>query len=227
MTSLSIRRYDPSDRADVRRICADTALYGEPVDRFIYDPDLVVDGLLRYYTDFEPESLFVAVAEGRVIGYLVGCVDTKRYERIFRYRIVPSLALKLIFRGDVLRPWLWKVLAALVKAGVNRAQFLKNIIQIYPAHCHMNMDPRHRREGVGARLCATFLDYLRDCGVKGVHISSATEVGKRFFSKMVFTLLAKFPAPPLAGIAPGEIWLMGKRLDAGEHGSMDEKRAGR
>jgi len=213
MTSLSIRRYDPSDKADVCRICADTALYGEPINRFIDDSDLVVDGLLRYYTDFEPESLFVAVADGSVIGYLVGCVDTRRYERIFRYRIVPSLALKIIFHGYILRLWLWKILAALITAGVKRSQFLKNIIPVYPAHCHMNMDPRHRRAGVGAQLCATFLDYLRARGVRGVHISSATETGKRFFSKMGFTLLAKIPAPPLAGIAPGEIWLMGKRVD--------------
>ena len=76
--SLLIRVYRPDDRDAVRTVACDTADRGEPVEGFFRDREVFADLLTRYYTDWEPQSLWVAEAEGRVIGYLTGCLDTRR-----------------------------------------------------------------------------------------------------------------------------------------------------
>ena len=58
------RKYRPSDRAAVRRLCCETGFIGNPIDPVFEDRELFADFLTAYYTDFEPESAFVAcVAE--------------------------------------------------------------------------------------------------------------------------------------------------------------------
>lgn len=212
LSTTVIRQYKQSDRNAVRRICAGTALYGRPVGSFASDPEFIVDGLLLYYTEFEPESLFVAENSGGVIGYLAGCVSTQRFDYMTVRYIAPRLAFRFFTQGICFHAWAWQLIAALAHVWIYRRASLGRALSAYPAHCHVNMDPAYRRAGAGAALCETFIGYLRSRGVKGIHISSPTEAGKRFFAKRGFELLATHPAPVLAGISPGEIWLMGKLL---------------
>ena len=53
------RKYRPSDRAAVRRLCCETGFIGNPIDPVFEDRELFADFLTAYYTDFEPESAFV------------------------------------------------------------------------------------------------------------------------------------------------------------------------
>ena len=64
--AVVVRKYAPGDREDVRRIALETADIGAPVDRFLSLQKAMADFLTRYYTDFEPQSAFVAdtVPEG-------------------------------------------------------------------------------------------------------------------------------------------------------------------
>ncbi|MCX6356766.1 MAG: GNAT family N-acetyltransferase [Candidatus Aureabacteria bacterium] len=212
MNPYTIRPYHTGDRGPVRRICADTALYGTPAAVFAGDVDLIVDGLLDYYILYEPESLFVAERSGTVVGYLSGCVDSRRHDRYLTTRIVPRLVLRWLCRGDCLRAWSWQLMAALTSAGRQRLRHLSPVRDLYPAHCHINLDPEYRGGGIGAALWDAFRERLMALHVPGIHISSPTEGGKRFFAKLGFTRLAAFPAPPLGGVSPGEIWLMVLRL---------------
>lgn len=95
-TSLIIRPYAAGDREAVRRICCDTADAGHPVESFFSDRELIADLLMNYYTDYEPESVWVAeqaagpvitggpaIADepaiaGEMVGSLTGCCDTCR-----------------------------------------------------------------------------------------------------------------------------------------------------
>jgi hypothetical protein len=54
---------------------------GEPVDPVFSDREVFADYFTRYYTDYEPEHCMVAEDEGRVVGYLICCVDYARYRR--------------------------------------------------------------------------------------------------------------------------------------------------
>ena len=96
---IAIRPYEPRDRAAVREICCDTADGGEPSERFFPDREVLADLVTRYYTDFAPQTSWVAEQDGQVMGYLTGCLDTRRSLRTTLWRIVPAAFLKAIGRG--------------------------------------------------------------------------------------------------------------------------------
>jgi hypothetical protein len=79
--SFLIRPYGPADRPAVRRICEDTADRGAPLAWLRQDREFVVDLVTRYYTDYEPESTWVAESDGRVIGYLTAALDNRLYHQ--------------------------------------------------------------------------------------------------------------------------------------------------
>lgn len=212
MTEMLVRHYRPPDEEAVRRICGDTALYGQTIERLIKDRESVVDALIGYYTEFETESLLVADHEGEVVGYLAGCVDTKRFERLFSLHILPRLIARFVTHGHWHRALSWRVLAALGQTGHERQRILRSIVDAYPAHCHMNIAAGFRRRGVGALLFGSFLRYLVQRGARGIHVSTATEAGKAFFLKKGFTVLGRHPTPRLPVDTPEENWLLGKEL---------------
>ena len=76
MHEFRIRAYRASDRAAVRSIVFATGFMGDPVDWLWGDPESFADLFTRYYTDREPESLFVAERDRTVVGYLSRSVDS-------------------------------------------------------------------------------------------------------------------------------------------------------
>jgi GNAT superfamily N-acetyltransferase len=207
-----IRSYRDSDWEVLRDICVESALYGQPIAPLVDDRELVAEALLGYYARFERESLFVAEVEGRVVGYLTGCVDTKKYERIFTSRGIPRLLLRLITRGHFYRPMMWRLLAALVRTGLRRHRTIHTIMGAYPAHCHIDIAAAYQRVGLGSKLLDAFLCDIKSRGVRGIHVSTLTGPGKAFFVRMGFTLLGSYPAIPIGDISPGEVLIMGKSL---------------
>ena len=66
MNPVTIRPYRPEDRDRLRKIALDTADLGFRPDENIPFPDEIADILTRYYTDYEPESAWVA--DSRPVG---------------------------------------------------------------------------------------------------------------------------------------------------------------
>src|SRR5512135_4682 len=84
-----IRKYRPEDREAVREISWNTADQGRTVDLYFHDHEAVADVLTRYYTDWEPDALWVAECDGRVVGYLTGCLNTRRCNRATLWQVGP------------------------------------------------------------------------------------------------------------------------------------------
>ncbi len=213
MTPPQIRPYQPSDEETLRRICCDTALYGQPIDPLFSDRRLVGDYLLGYYTRFEPESIFVAEMDGRIVGYLTGCEDTRRFERLFARRLAPKLLLGFMKRGHWLRARIWRLFYAIIQSERRWANLQHSAAAPYPAHCHVNLDPGFRQAGTGSALLTAFLNHLCVHRISGIHIVTGTDAGKAFFAKSGFNLLAKHPSPKLPGLLEQpEVWVMGKAV---------------
>lgn len=198
----------------MRRICGDTALFGQAIERLLDDRDFVVEALLGYYVRFEPGSLFVAVEGGAVIGYLAGCVDTRRFDRLFSRRILPGLMMRFVSRGHWRRAESWRILMALARAGRARSRLLRSVLDPYPAHCHMNIAEGRRRGGAGSLLLARFLTYLEERSVPGIHVWTASGEGKAFFLKKGFGELGRCPAPRLPLETPDEVFLLGRAVSS-------------
>jgi hypothetical protein len=75
---ITIRPYRVADREAVRGIAFQTGFMGDPADWQWRDFGSFADIWTSYHTDREPKSAFVAESEGRVVGYLLGCVESVR-----------------------------------------------------------------------------------------------------------------------------------------------------
>jgi hypothetical protein len=169
--ALRVRAYRPEDRQAVRNIACRTAFRNRGHTVFLDDAALFADYWTRYYTDFEPDACLVVDRGGEVVGYLLGCVDSTRFQRTMARSIVPpilgALARDLIagkYRGDsrARRFFRWFVIRAWREAPAVD-------IRRFPAHYHANLLPAAYGEGMYSTLALRFLDHAEGRGVAGVH----------------------------------------------------------
>jgi len=189
-----IRKYQPQDREAVREISWNTADRGRTVDLYFHDHEAVADVLTRYYTDYEPNALWVAEAEGVVVGYLTGCLDTRRCNRTTLWRVGPRAVAGAVGRGALWRGETWRLLAALVRTlllgGTPKVD-----LDTYPAHLHINLRQGFRGRGLGRQLIERFRRQVQEQGLRGIHLVAwgENQDGRRFFETMGFRLLREQP----------------------------------
>lgn len=211
---LSIRRYEPRDRAAVRTICCDTADTGGPVERFFPDREIFADLVSRYYTDCEPGSSWVAECAGQIAGYLNGCLDTHRFARTMAIRILPRLLARALVRGTLLRPQARRFIALNAPLWIHPKTASDE--NLYPAHFHINLEPAFRAHHAGTALVETFLSHLKDAHIPGVHVHVREDNARArtFFERFGFVAMARQPfmrMPEQPGVVLHSIQY-GKRL---------------
>jgi len=167
---------------------------GESADSYWRHVESFADIWTAYYTDEEPESLFVAVQEGEIVGYLAGCVDS---------RVAPAPA-QAITRAAVryalfLRPgtagFLWRGLRDTIVHGGTPSGELQDAR--WPSHLHIDLLAGARGRGAGSSLIDAWFARLRAVGSPGCHLGTLLEnehaIG--FFERLGFE---RFGEPRLA-----------------------------
>ncbi len=190
MLPFEIRPFQLKDRAAVFQIAADTAFFGSSVEHFFEDRTLFCEAFCAYYTDYEPNHAWVAKSEHRVVGYLLGCADSRRMNCIVLRKVLPNLLVRLA-RGDYhlgkqSRLYLWNLGKAMLKR-----QMLHPDLGRFPAHLHINIQASQRGAGIGRALLEWYLDRLRFEQVQGVHLktTSENEVACALYEKIGFKLI--------------------------------------
>lgn len=188
---ISIRPYREIYKAQVRNIAIDTAFMGEPGGIFWDDSEILADCLTGYYLQFEPESTFVAGSSDKIIGYLLGCTDTKRYNRIFNRQILPRIILNSLCGGALLKAnslrFAYHSLISLARGEFKRPDFS----QEFPAHLHINIETQFRAKGIGTRLMEVFFNYIKDKSIKGIQAWTFSKRGNSLFKNLDFKLVYK------------------------------------
>jgi ribosomal protein S18 acetylase RimI-like enzyme len=218
MTSAShrVRLYQAADRPMIRKIACDTADRGEPVENFYSDREIIADLITRNYTDYEPESLWVAEGEGRVGGYLPASLAPRRYWKVTARRLLPALLTKALIRGAFFRRETWDLLHAMLKTAW-AGGFKRDIpFDDYPAHLHINLDRNVRGVGIGRRLVEQFVEQARAQGARGVHLATRLDnvAGCGFFERVGFSELGRYPFVyrDAAGFQDGYIVVYGVKI---------------
>jgi len=171
---------------------------GEPVEAYFEGRELFADMWTKYWTDYEPESALVAEVEGQVVGYLLGCLDTDRQEKIFAREIQPKLVRDFFIQGNFLSSKNWRYLRRVVRS-YRRGEFhdpMKMVKSLYPAHLHTNIAPAEfRGQGLGKALMQAYLAYLGGHKVKGVHLvtTSRNRAALGLYYRMGFKELFRGP----------------------------------
>ncbi|MDO9573005.1 MAG: hypothetical protein Q7J37_03905 [Candidatus Omnitrophota bacterium] len=187
--SVSIRKFLPCDREDLRRISCETAFHELEQGVVFSDNEVLADAFTLYYTDYEPESCFVAIAGNRVVGYIIGTKDVSAMERISSKKIFPCLIWRTLRRRVFFNIVNLRFLFYCLKSACKGEFFVPDFSKKFPAMLHINIKSGYRAGGIGERLIKTFEAYLKDQRVGGVHFGTFSESGKNFFIKNGFTIL--------------------------------------
>ena len=194
-----IRPYEARDRDAVWKICCDTADQGNPVEKIFRDRDVVADFLIRYYTEYEPEAMWVAEEEGRVIGYLSGCLNNRRYRRVMMWLLGPKAILKATGRGLFVSQQTWQFLWRVLRSWLEGKWPCSIPEDVYPGHLHVNVEQGFRGHEVGRRLVERFCEQAHAAGLKGVYasVNAHNTSACQFFERLHFVSVGPSPTVPV------------------------------
>ncbi|MFA4992937.1 MAG: hypothetical protein WC571_03110 [Candidatus Omnitrophota bacterium] len=215
--SVNIRKFKKEDREQLRTISHDTAFMGQPATLFFEGRELLSDALSLYFTDYEPEASFVAEVNSTVAGYLTGAKNKAVAESVFKKKIMPGLFWKALKSGVFFNKkniiFIFNCLRAFFRGELSDPDFTKE----YPATFHINLRKEFRGQNIGTALIDSYLSYLEEKKVPGVHLATMSQAGADFFSKQSFKLLYKGKRSYFRHILHKDVplFIFGKKLGAG------------
>ena len=191
---LRIRSYRAGDRGPIAAIIAATALRGRPLSAFFEDQAVMLKLFMDYYLRYEPESCFVAERAGRVVGYIMGCKDTRRYLRKVLVRYGPQLLVRIVSRvltGRYRRAATYRTLWWALWRGWREVP--EADLRQFPAHAHLGVATELQRDGFLVYLCMVRLGdalirHLCERGIRGLHGQIAEPHNQDFITGRTRTL---------------------------------------
>jgi ribosomal protein S18 acetylase RimI-like enzyme len=169
---LTVRAYRASDRDVVREIVHATGFMGDSAACYWRDAESFAEVWTPYYTDVEPESLFVAEAGGTVVGYLTGCVDSRRAPNPRSAILEQMVRRQLLFRPGT-AGFFWRSIGDALRNPKVPSGELSD--PRWPSHLHINLLPAGRGRGAGRRLMEAWFARLREVGSPGCHLGTLAE----------------------------------------------------
>jgi len=211
------RKFRPSDRAVVRKLCGDTGFLGNPIDPVFQDRELFADYLTAYYTDIEPESAFVLEVDGEVHGYLLGSRHPLK-QQVYNFFTNIRLFLRILLRyagysaaSRKFVHWIalnaWREVPAAPRST---------------AHFHINLLPDARAISTTRVLMESYLGYLKEHGERTVYgqmVVFGNRRGTQLFERYGFKVLNKAEITKYRDIHPEPVFLCTVVKDLEEHGA--------
>ena len=206
---FGIRSYRVEYRQAIRDICAATVWMGQPARERIPDEWIWAEYWTRYFTDRDSRCTWVVTrpADGRVVGYLTGTADARRFERYVPW-LLPGIVFRVIRRRLISNPVSRRAIRGLLMSMLRGESDLPaGLIERYPATLHLNLLAETRGRGVGRRLFAMYIERMRSLGVRGVHAQTlSSNAAVAGFNKSVgFRMVATRPFTAYAHVDPQPI----------------------
>ncbi|MEQ1858970.1 MAG: GNAT family acetyltransferase [Chthoniobacteraceae bacterium] len=214
---FEIRRFERADRERVRELCCETGFLGKAIDPVFEDRELFADYLTAYYTDWEPQSSFVLLVNGKILGYLLGSRFPLRQQL---YNFYNNIALFL--RGVVRYPRYNAASKKFVKWVLTQAWREVPQAPRRTAHFHINLLPDARSVANARAITNAYLQYLHDAGEKrvfGQMVVFEDRRGTKMFERYGFKVLNKAEITKYRDLHPEPVYLctVVKDLDDNSH----------
>jgi len=163
MQEVVIRKYRAADRKKLRELCCDTAYFGDPCESFFSDRELLADLLTKYYTDYEPEHLWIAEYGAELIGYITGCFDHRKYSRLMLLKIIPGSLFRAFCRKEFWCRKTWNLVVNNLKNFLSgEAQLPVTDRSSFPVHIHQNVKNGFRGKHIGSKLFMVLWDAAKE-----------------------------------------------------------------
>ncbi len=182
MERFAIEPYGPSRLDSLYEICLRTGAAGGDATTLVDDPLLFGHLFAAPYGVLEPEHALVLVdAHDRAVGYVLGALDTVRFEARCEAQWWPPLREQRPRRagGDRLDDLLIDLLHI-------RTPSDPGLLATHPSHLHIDLLPEAQGQGWGRRLLDSLFDALRADGSPGVHwgVSTRNERAIAFYEHL-------------------------------------------
>ncbi len=189
--SAIIRKFNAGDREAVRGITYSNAFMGETAGEFFEGEKIISDALTLYFTDYEPQSCFVAEIKGEVTACLIGAKDKIYSEKVIKDKISPCLFREALVSGVFLKKkniiFFLNFFSGMIKGELK----IPDLVKAYPATFHINVKKGFRGLKMGSGLINAYLNYLKGERIPGVHLATMSDEAAQFFLKLGFCLLHK------------------------------------
>ncbi len=220
LKNISYRHVIKDDEPAIADICYRTGFMGKDLrgtNRF-YDQYLFSLLFCKYYIRHEIKNCFVAVDDQshKVVGYIIGSLDSENYYREFNRKIKP----KVISRMFAYTLWRHpRTFLEMLKWNKNAdSESARSYILEYPAHLHINLYASYQGKGIGVKLIRLFEEHIRSKDVIAVHLgaNNLNEKAITFYQKLGFKVLRRNYFPFWSGVENHAEVIMGKHLTDNE-----------
>jgi ribosomal protein S18 acetylase RimI-like enzyme len=187
--NINIRPYKIEDREALRTLCCDVADMGGPIENFFPDREVAAEMLTRYYTDYEPESTFVAQGDGQLVGYINGCMDNRRYGLVLFW------LLKAFKNGLFFRPEIHQLVRSGLKNWRRIFAWRKKSFHSHQGHLHIGVVEGVRGRQVGRDLVNTLVAHAAGKGITelAASVHGDNKAAGIFFEKQGFVVRESYP----------------------------------
>jgi ribosomal protein S18 acetylase RimI-like enzyme len=180
-----LRQAKTSDLPELLRVCLQTGDSGKDATQLHKLTNLVGDIYVAPYVLHEPEFAYALWADNVIVGYLLGVLNTNKFENELVRNYWPQTKAKYSQVDPGITASDQDLLIELTKQGFSDSTLLEK----YPSHLHIDIVESHQGAGYGKSMIAYLLAELEAAGSKGVHLhmSSKNDRARAFYKKFGFT----------------------------------------
>ena len=163
-----IRQAKISDMNDLYDICIRTGNYGEDARDLYNNHETLGIYYVGPYVALEQDLAFVLEDKLGICGYVLGTKDTKYFFKKMTEEWLPKYQKRFPMPEGNKKSWNLdqKIVALIHNPRVSIPDSLSN----FPAHLHIDLLPRARKQGNGRRMIETLHKKLIILGIKGVFL---------------------------------------------------------
>jgi ribosomal protein S18 acetylase RimI-like enzyme len=181
---VKLRSSNPNDLPGLLKVCLETANGGKGATHLHNLHDLVGEIYVAPYVLHEPNFAFTLEASNKIVGYVLGVLDTGRFESELNTQYWPATKAKYAALTQDLTPKDVSLIEELNKQGFSSDE----LISKYPSHLHIDIIESHQGLGYGKTMILHLLKALQDAGSSGVHLhmSASNDRANGFYKKLGF-----------------------------------------
>ena len=195
LESYRLRSATPDDLPALYRVCLKTGDAGKDATHIQDDPDILGEVFVGPYVMLEPELAFTLEGPQGLAGYVLGALDTRRFNQRLKAEWLPKLKELHADPGEDQGHWHgsdW------VRHSVHHPFLdVPAVLKPYPSHVHIDLLAEARGHGIGRHLMQTMMEELARLGSRGVHlqVSPNNAAAQAFYRNLGFVPLSSPDLP--------------------------------